>query len=138
MEKTLTLKLITPAKTVFEQEVEQVILPTEAGEITVLPKHTYLVSILKPGEMLVTADGKESPVAVAGGVIEMYDNTLVILADSAEHPTEINVEEAEKRAEELAREIEQQTDMDLNTYNTLQHSLAHEQARLRTGKKWRK
>ena len=134
----LQFKLITPVETVFEQEVDSVTVPTSAGEITVLAHHTLLVSILQPGE-LVLHDGKEDKaVAVAGGVIEMHGNTLVVLADSAELPTDIDLEAAQQKAAQLAQDINTQTDMDLSTYNTMLRQLQHEQAKLSVGKKWRK
>lgn len=137
-ENKLQLKLVTPVDTIFEQDVDQVILPTEVGQITVLPNHTALVSILEPGELVVKDGEKEFPLVIAGGVIEISDNHLVILADSAEEPGEIDLAAAEERAKELAAELEQQEQMDITTYTLLQKQLAQEQARLQVGKKWRK
>jgi hypothetical protein len=72
--------------------VKQVVVPTDVGQITVLPNHTYLVSIIAPGELVVTDEaGKTFPVAVAGGVLEVFDNTVLVLADSAEHAEKIAV-----------------------------------------------
>src|SRR3990167_8759273 len=93
----LQLKLITPEATLFEQAVDEIALPTEVGQITLLPQHTYLVSILKPGELIVKADNDHFPLAVAGGVIEVFDNTVVVLADSAEHARTIDLAAAEER-----------------------------------------
>jgi F-type H+-transporting ATPase subunit epsilon len=138
MHTEIQLKLVTPAKTLFDQPVRSVVLPTESGEITVLPDHAPLVTILFPGELIVKTATEEFPLAVAGGVVEVFDNTLVVLADSAEHPTEIDIAAAEKRAEELAKELETQATMDITTYTTLQHNLERERARLSTAKKWRK
>lgn len=134
----LTFKLITPVETVFEKEVEQVIVPTEAGQITVLPNHSLLVSILQPGELILKFEEDEQAVAVSGGVIEMFDNTLVVLADSAIQPSDIDIESAEQQAKQLAQEISEQTDLDLSTYEQLLNRLRHEQAKLQVGTKWRK
>ena len=138
----LHFKLITPVSTVFEEEVTEVTVPTTAGEITVLPHHTLLVSTVQPGELILrTGTGKdmqEKAVAIAGGVVEMHDNTLVVLADSAELPTDIDLEAAEQKAAQLAQEISQKSDMDLKSYNTMLRQLQHEQAKLNVGKKWRK
>ncbi len=135
---TLSLKLITPARTVLEEEVEQVTMETEAGQITVLPHHTPLVSILKPGELFTKKDGKEHPLAVAGGVIEMFENTLVILADTAEFADEIDLERAEQRAAELAEQLKEQEQLDITTYNNLSYMLARDHARIAVAKKWRR
>ena len=137
-QEKLHLRFVTPAKTLFEQSVDQVIIPTEMGQITVLPHHAPLVSILEPGELIVKSEDTEYPVAVTGGVIEVFQNELVILADAAEQPSDIDIEAAEKRAEELAKELEEQEVMDITTYTMLQKQMAQEQARLQVGKKWRK
>lgn len=133
----LKLKMVTPVKTVFEQDVKSVSVPTVLGQITVLPEHTELVSIVTHGELIVHADNKQFPLAVSGGVLEMYDNTLYILADAAEHATEIDVEAAEKRTQQLEQDLKERTDLDLTTYSMLQRTLEIERARLSVGKKWR-
>lgn len=138
MHTDLQLKLVTPAKTLFDQPVKGVVIPTEVGEITVLPDHAALVSVLSPGELIVKTADAEFPLAVAGGMIEVFDNTVVVLADSAEHPSEIDIEAAERRASDLAKELAAEAAMDLTTYNTLLRNLERERARLSVGKKWRK
>lgn len=137
MHETLHLQLVTPARTIFEQEVKSVIIPTEAGQITVLPDHAPIVSVLETGELIVNDGEKEYPLAVYGGTLEMFDNRLVILADSAEQPDEIDVAAAQQRAKDLAAELEDQEKMDITTYNNLMQQLRAEQARLAVGSKWR-
>lgn len=135
---TLRLQLITPVETLFNEDVQQVIVPTTSGQITVLPHHSRLVSILAPGELIVTNGANESALAVSGGMIEMTNNTLTVLADSAEQPSEIDLEKAEERAKELAAELSQEQKMDIASYHLLQRQLEIEQARLSIGRKWRK
>lgn len=135
---TLQLKMVTPAKTIFEQEVDRVTLPTEQGQITILPEHMAVVSILQPGEIIVKSGGEEFPLTVFGGVVEMNENQLIILADTAEQPSDIDIAEAQKEAERLAAELEAETEMDLTTYNTLKRQLEHAETRLRMVTKWRK
>lgn len=134
---TLHLQLVSPVETLFDQEVEQVIADTEAGQVTILPNHTHLVSILRPGELVVRMNGEDTAMAVAGGTIEMSENKLVVLADAVEGAHDIDVEAAQKRAKELAAELETQEQMDITTYNNLQRQLAAEQAKLRVANKWR-
>lgn len=138
MHSEIQLRLVTPARTLFDKPVRSVTLPTEMGQITVLPDHAPLVSVLTAGELLVKSSDGEFPLAVAGGIIEVFDNTIVVLADSAEHPSEIDVAAAEKRAEELAKELKEEVKMDITTYTTLQHNLERERARLAVATKWRK
>ncbi len=134
----LQFKMVTPVETVFAQEVDQVLVPTEDGVITVLPNHTMLVSILAAGELIVTDGDTETALAVSGGVVEISENQLIILADSAEQPSEIDIQEAEERAQALAKELESETSMDMTTYSMLQKQLAVEQAKLHVASKWRK
>lgn len=134
----LQFKMVTPVQTVFEQEVDGVSLPTRLGEITVLPQHTELVSILEPGELVVRDGDKTFPLAVSGGLIEVANNTLYVLADSAQHATDIDLAAAEARTQQLEQDLKDQTTLDLNTYSLLQRQLAEERARLHVAKKWRK
>ncbi|PIW37140.1 MAG: ATP synthase F1 subunit epsilon [Candidatus Kerfeldbacteria bacterium CG15_BIG_FIL_POST_REV_8_21_14_020_45_12] len=133
----LQLKLLTPVKTLFDQPVDQVVVNTQDGEITVLPNHSQLVSILMAGELLIKDGDKEFPLAVSFGTLEISNNTLVILADAADHAHDIDVEASEKKAAELAKELETQEEMDITTYNNLQRLLQKERAKLAVGKKWR-
>lgn len=107
MKSKIKFKIVTPERTVYENEIDQITLPTADGEITVLPNHIPLISILIPGELSVKKDGKEIAMAVSGGMIEVRANEMTILADTAERAEEIDLtraEEARKRAEKLKDE----------------------------------
>ncbi|HLM83811.1 MAG TPA: F0F1 ATP synthase subunit epsilon [Candidatus Bathyarchaeia archaeon] len=103
----IKFKIVTPERTVFEDEVSQVTLPTQEGEITVLTEHIPLISVLTPGELVARKNGEEIAMAVSGGMIEVRKNEITILADTAERAEEIDLsraEEARKRAESLKDE----------------------------------
>lgn len=107
LDNKIKFKIVTPERTVYESEIDQVTLPTADGEITVLPNHIPLISILVPGELNAKKDGQDIFLAVSGGIIEMRANELTILADTAERAEEIDLkraEEAKKRAEKLKNE----------------------------------
>ncbi len=107
MAEKIKFKIVTPEKTVFEEEIDQVTLPTQEGEITVLPNHIPLISVLSPGELVIKKDNEEIDMAVSGGMIEVRNNEIVILADTAERAEEIDLkraEEARERAEKLKDE----------------------------------
>ena len=133
----LQLRLVTPVKVLFEQEVDGVSLPTSLGEITVLPQHAALVSTLQPGELIVTVANEKFPVAVAGGLVEVYHNNLIVLADSAEHATDIDVAEAEQKAAQLATQLKTEEKLDMTTYSQLEKSLAAERVKVIVANKWR-
>ncbi len=135
---SLNLKLITPHGTLLDEEINQATMNTEAGEITVLANHTPLVSVLRAGTLLAKKDGKNMPLAVAGGIIQFFKNKLIILTDTAEHASGIDLERAQQKAAKLARELGQKEKMNLTTYKTLQRQLEREQARIGVAKKWRK
>lgn len=136
---TIKFKIVTPERVVFEDEVDSITLPTRTGEITVLPNHIPLVSSLKAGEVLIRKDKQEVPMAISGGFVEIAENSLVILADTAEHFEEIDearAEEARKRAEELLSRKEEIQKEDVD-YTVLAAKMEKELARLRVVRKYR-
>lgn len=107
MKSKIKFKIVTPEKTVYEDEINQVTLPTQEGEITVLPNHIPLISVLTAGELVTKKDGEEIAMAVSGGMIEVRKNEITVLADTAERAEEIDIkraEEARERAEKLKEE----------------------------------
>ena len=107
MKSQIKFKIVTPERTVFEDEIDQVTLPTQEGEITVLPEHIPLIAVLVPGELVIKQNGKEVAMAVSGGMVEVRKNELTILADTAERAEEIDLaraEEARQKAEKLKDE----------------------------------
>lgn len=137
--KTFTFTVTTPERTLISEEIEQVSLPTAMGEITILPGHIPLVSLLRPGEMRIVRDGKEELFAVAGGFLEVLQSAsgggeVTVLADAAEHADEIDearAEEARKRAEEvMAKEAESE-----ERFLAAQLDLQKHLARLRVARK---
>ncbi len=100
--KTIHLKIVTPERIILEEDVEQVTLPTTEGEITVLPGHIPLIANLRSGDIVAMSHGEQIPMAVVGGFIEVKDNAIAVLADFAEHISELSDEAIEKaRAKSL-------------------------------------
>lgn len=135
----MLLKIVTPDGITYESEIEQVSVPTQKGEITILPKHIPLISVLKAGEIRIVKSGEEIDLAVSTGVLEVRSNNeIYILADSAERAESIDLERAEasrKRAEELMAQKQSLEDVE---FARLQAKMEKELARLRIGKKYRK
>ena len=99
------LKIVTPERIVLETEIDSVTLPTQMGEITILPNHIPLVSNLAAGEMRYKHGEKEEFFAVSGGFVEVRKNhEVVVLADTAEFGHEIDLNRAEQ-ARQRAHEI---------------------------------
>lgn len=138
-QKTIKFEVVTPERVVLKEDVTQVTVPTKDGEITVLPEHIPLLSILKPGIIEVKKiDGKKDVIAVSGGFIDVLKNKIVILADTAELAEEIDLgkaEEARKRAEKIKEETMHRDDVD---FAGLSSQIEKELARTSAVKRWRK
>ena len=101
----LTLQIITPERIVFEEEnVESLTVPGADGELTILPQHAALMTALKPGPVVMRRGGEEIDLALSGGFMDVRDDKIILLADTAERSDEIDqarAEEARQRAQEL-------------------------------------
>ena len=108
MSKKINFQIVTPEKITYRDDVDSITLPTQMGEITVLPNHTPLISSLKSGEAIIKKDGEEFSIAISGGFLQVQPkNKVVVLADAAERAEEISEERAEQariRAEEILKE----------------------------------
>ncbi|HLE30048.1 MAG TPA: F0F1 ATP synthase subunit epsilon [Anaerolineales bacterium] len=99
-------EIVSQDRMVFEGEVDIVVAPGADGEMGVLPRHSPLLTTLKPGVLKIRRGGSEEIFAVSGGFMEVRPDIVTILADAAEHAEEIDVaraEEARQRAEESLR-----------------------------------
>ena len=109
MAATMSLEIVTIERKVYEaDDVEMVIAPGVEGEMGILPRHTPVLTALKPGELIIRrSGGVEEPFAIGGGFMEVRPDKVIVLADTAEHVDEIDIERAEaarQRAERLLRE----------------------------------
>lgn len=99
----LKLKIVTPERVVFESTADSLTAMTENGEVTILPNHIPLATLLRAGEMRIMQGKEETMLAVSTGLLEVRGaNEIVILADTAERSEELElaaIEEAKKRAE---------------------------------------
>jgi F-type H+-transporting ATPase subunit epsilon len=131
----IKFKIITPERTVFEEEIDQATLPVSDGEVTILPNHRSYIATLKPGEIIFKKAQAETSLAVSGGFVEFNNNNLVILADTAEKAEEINIqwaEEAKKRAEDLKKEK-----ISMNEEARTAAAIEREMARVKVARKHR-
>lgn len=96
----LNLEIVTPEKSVLNETVEMVTIPTVTGEIGILENHAPLISSIKPGVLSYTNRGATERMVVSGGFIEVSSNKVSILADLAERGDEIDVEAARQEREE--------------------------------------
>lgn len=104
------LKIVTPEKEIFDEEVEMVTASTREGEVGILPNHVSLMAQLKPGELRIKQHGKEIIMAVGSGLLQVAGGTVTIATDLAESAENINEKEVEEAHERAKIALEQKLD----------------------------
>lgn len=104
----MQFKLITLTGTKYSADAYSVQLPTASGEITVMPNHEPLMSVLVPGVIVIRRKAGDSSNALEhyasfGGVVEVQGNEVKVLVDEADHGEDINEAEAERAREAAVR-----------------------------------
>ncbi len=105
---TIHVDVVSAEENIFSGEAEFVVLPGEAGELGIFPRHTPLISRIKPGAVRIKVVGQteEEFVFVAGGILEVQPGTVTVLADTAirgKDLDEAKALEAQKHAEDARR-----------------------------------
>jgi F-type H+-transporting ATPase subunit epsilon len=136
---TIRCEIVSQDRTVFQEEVDIVILPGAGGEMGILPHHAPVLTTLKYGVIRVRKGSLEQVFTVAGGVAEVQPEVVTILADAAENVMEIDVaraEEARKRAQEM---LEQGIPQDASDkYLAIEAALRRSNLRLDVVRRYRK
>ena len=99
--------IVTQEREVYSGEVDYISLPGVEGRMGILPNHSPLLTALDFGEVVVRVSGEEQFYAIGGGFAEIQPDRVIVLADSAEHAEEIDLERAaaaRERAEQLMKE----------------------------------
>ena len=125
-ENTFMLRIITPERVFFENQVEMVEFNTTEGEIGVLKGHIPLTVVVAPGIINITEENGTRKAALHSGFAEILQDSVVIMAEIIEWPEEIDLERAEgarERAEERLRTKTPETDI-LRAETALQRALA--------------
>jgi len=102
----LRLEIVTAERTVFADDVSEVVAWGVEGQLGILPHHAPLMTMLQPGDLLIKKDDEEHYLAISGGFLEVRPDKVIILADACERAEEIDVERAEAarhRAEEILK-----------------------------------
>ena len=112
---TLHVDVVSAEEQIFSGEAKFVALPGEGGELGILPRHTPLITRIKPGAVRIElADGTEEFVFVAGGILEVQPNRVTVLADTAirgKDLDEAKAAEAKKLAEEALKNAKSDIDI---------------------------
>ena len=102
----IQLEIVTPERQVFSDTVDSVQVPGSEGELGVLPHHAPLVSTLGVGELRFRKDGAEESFAIVGGFLQVRPDKVVVLAETADMASEIDLEKAQEARREAERAIE--------------------------------
>lgn len=123
----LLLEIVTPERLAYSDTVDSVNLPGIEGELGVLPHHAPLVSMLGVGELRIRKGGAEESFAIVGGFLQVRPDKVVVMAETADMASEIDLEKAQqaRREAELALEGAARADaVDLSAARAaLQHAL---------------
>jgi F-type H+-transporting ATPase subunit epsilon len=103
---TIHVDVVSAEDSIFSGEADFVVLPGEAGELGIYPKHTPLITRIRPGVVRIKQTGKadEDQVFVAGGILEVQPNVVTVLADTAIRAKDLD----EAKAMEALRSAEDQ------------------------------
>lgn len=109
MANTIHVDVVSAEEEIYSGEAEFVVLPGEAGELGIYPRHTPLITRIKPGAVRIKPEGggDEELIFVAGGILEVQPNVITVLADTAIRGRDLDEAkalEAQKRAEEAMRD----------------------------------
>jgi F-type H+-transporting ATPase subunit epsilon len=127
---TIRCEIVSQDRTVFQGDVDIIILPGVAGEMGILPHHAPVLTILKYGVIKVRHGGREDVFTVAGGLAEVQPDIVTILADAAENVKEIDVtraQAAKKRAEDALAKLKPE---DHDAYLRMEAALRRSNLRL--------
>ena len=100
---TLHVEVVTAEREIYSGEADMVVAKGTEGMLGILPRHAALLTTLAIGEMRIKLGDAEEPLFVSGGFLEVSDDNVTVLADTAEHAEEIDqarAEEARRRAQE--------------------------------------
>ncbi len=136
---SIKFEITTPEKIVFKEKVKKITVPTKSGEITILPGHIPLVSILLPGVIEIELEnGEKHALSTASGFVEVLKDKVVILSDTATMAEDIDekqVLDAKVKAEELMKTLKRE---DKERFTEINAQIAIEMAKGKAVKRWKK
>ena len=102
---TIHVDVVSAEASIFSGEAEFVVLPGEAGELGIYPRHTPLITRIKPGTVEITpaGGGEKQFIFVAGGILEVQPKVITVLADTAIRGADLD----EAKANEALRQAEE-------------------------------
>ena len=115
MSSKIKLEIVSAEEELFSEEVEMVYAPAEMGEVGISPKHTPLITRLKPGDVRAQINKDQiETFFVSGGILEIQPNEVTILSDTALREEDLDEERA-LEAERAAKEAMKNSEGDIDT-----------------------
>ena len=110
----LTLEVATPTRLVVADTVDEVVLPGSEGYFGVLPGHAALLATLGVGELMYRKDATQYRLALTGGFAEVRNDKVIVLAENAERPDEIDRERAQRARDRAERRLAGREGIDID------------------------
>jgi F-type H+-transporting ATPase subunit epsilon len=110
----ILLDIVTPERRVISVTVDEVRAPGALGGFGIRRAHTPFMSALEPGQLTFVEGGREHHYAVGGGFLQVADDKVMVLADTAEPAEEIDVERAKRAFQEATERLRSMTEQDQN------------------------
>jgi F-type H+-transporting ATPase subunit epsilon len=128
-ERSFTVDIVTPDRVVLSDTAVSLVAPGVEGSFGILPNHAPMLSELEVGELRYRREnGEEVRLAVSGGFLQMFNNQITVLADTAERDDEIDPERARRALEKARAELSEAAEMNREL---AQKEIARAQNRLR-------
>ena len=112
----IRVEIVSAEIAIFSGEASMVVAPGKDGDLGIAPKHTPLLTTLRPGEIELHKEGAEKEyIYVTGGILEVQPHMVTILADSATHSEELDEEaalQAKNQAEEALKGADKKEDLE--------------------------
>lgn len=137
MAMTMHVNIVSAEKQLFSDTAEVVVAPASQGEVGIYPRHTQMLTTLKPGEVRITRQGgEEESIYVSGGILEVQPHVVTILSDTAVRAADLD-EAAAMQAKERAEQALKDKTGDMEEAEAMAQ-LAEAVAQLQTIQKLRK
>jgi F-type H+-transporting ATPase subunit epsilon len=131
----LLLEIVTPERLAYSDMVDAVNLPGIEGELGVLPHHAPLVSMLGVGELRIRKAGVEESFAIVGGFLQVRPDKVVVMAETADMASEIDLEKALQAKREAEQALEGGPRVDAVDLAAARASLQHALLRIRVAER---
>ena len=102
----LHLEIVTPERLAYEDDVDMVVVPGVEGELGILPHHAPLITTLGVGELRIRKGGSDESFAIVGGFLQVRPDKVVVMAETADLASDIDLEKAQAARREAERALE--------------------------------